>query len=381
MKQHLKLGTIRGIPVGLNYGLLLIAGFYTVLLATEMLPASMPGGETGYYWLAAVAGVIMFFASILLHELAHSVVAQRNGIGVDSVTLWILGGVAKLKGEATTPGAEFRIAAAGPATNVVLGGIFFGASVGLDAITGPTIAGATLFWLAIINLALAAFNLIPASPLDGGRILAAIVWKIRDNKQDGRRIAAMSGALFGSFLMAFGLVGMLSGTGGIWFLAIGWFLRAASRQELRRGEIYTAAEGLTASDAMATMERSVNGEVTLAGLAVMVGEFDGTTPQAFPVTGMHGRPVGVIMSTQLVAINPKLADDPAEQHAIGWEKFVTAWEHESLTDVLNRMTEAACNHALVYDAESNQTGVITPDTVMAAKRETETPELPEPVAS
>ncbi len=176
MRQSLRLGSISGIPIGINWGLLVIAAFYLVNLAVGILPASSPGASALTYWVFALVGVVAFFASVLAHELGHSLVAQRNGIGVQAITLWLLGGVAVLEREADDPGVEFRIAIAGPIVSVVMAIVFGALAWATSAVVGSAVLVATLGYLALLNLVLAVFNMIPAAPLDGGRVLAAALW-------------------------------------------------------------------------------------------------------------------------------------------------------------------------------------------------------------
>src|SRR5437588_1137009 len=145
-RSSIRLGRIFGIPVGLDFSLLLIAGLLTLSLAAERFPAEFPGQPTAAYWVVGVLAAVLFFASVLAHEIAHSLVARRHGVQVDGITLWMLGGVAKLGGESPTAGAELRIAAAGPATSVGLAAAF-----GVGALGAPGLLGSALAWLALIN--------------------------------------------------------------------------------------------------------------------------------------------------------------------------------------------------------------------------------------
>ena len=202
MRQSIRLGSISGIPVGINWGLILIAGFYLLNLAVGILPTEVPGSSTFSLWVFAAINVILFFGSVLAHELGHSVVAQRNGIMVRAITLWFLGGVAELEKEADNPGAEFRIAVAGPAVSVALG-VFFGA-VWFAVSTlfgGGSLLTFSLGYLALINVGLAVFNMIPAAPLDGGRVLASVLWRGRRNRHQARATAARVGEIFGTGLL------------------------------------------------------------------------------------------------------------------------------------------------------------------------------------
>jgi Zn-dependent protease len=173
---------------------------------------------------------VVFFLSLLAHELSHAIVARRNGVDVEGITLWWFGGVARLEGEASDPGAELRISGVGPLVSVVLAGVF--AAI-LDAIGVAAIAVEVFVWLALINAILAIFNLVPAAPLDSGRILRSILWRRRGDRFAAAITAARAGRFFGWLLMVLGLFDFVAGAGlaGLWLVMIGWFLTMAAGAE------------------------------------------------------------------------------------------------------------------------------------------------------
>ncbi|HWI03640.1 MAG TPA: site-2 protease family protein, partial [Acidimicrobiales bacterium] len=174
MNETIRLGRIAGVSVGLNWSLLVILLLITLGLAGGRFPALYPDREPAAYILAALVAGVLFLASILAHEIGHAVVAQRNGIEVDGITLWLFGGVARLAGEAQDPGVELRVAGIGPLISVVVAVIAGAAALLLDGLGAPDLVVGVAAWLATINLILAIFNLVPAAPLDGGRILGAL---------------------------------------------------------------------------------------------------------------------------------------------------------------------------------------------------------------
>jgi Zn-dependent protease len=212
-RSSIRLGRIFGIPVALDWSLLVIAGLLTVSLAADQLPAEFPGQPAGAYWIVGLVAAGLFFASVLAHELAHSLVARRHGVEVDGITLWMLGGVAKLGGESPTAGAELRIASAGPATSIGLAALFGVTAYTASALGAPGLLGSALAWLALINGILSVFNLIPAAPLDGGRILASLLWFHHGNRHRAVASAARVGVVFGWLLVGLGGVGWLVGFG------------------------------------------------------------------------------------------------------------------------------------------------------------------------
>jgi Zn-dependent protease len=355
MKQSLRLGTISGIPVGLNWGLLLIAGLYLSSLATGFLPSAAPGFSTVSYWLVAAGGVGLFFASILAHELGHSLVAQSEGIRVRAITLWLLGGVAELEKEADNPGAEFRIAAAGPAVSLMLGLLFGGSALAYSAVFGSSLIVTMLAWLGIVNAILAAFNLIPASPLDGGRILTAVLWHRSGNPNSARARSAKVGQVFGTLLLGFGAYTFFGG-GGFWLLIIGWFLLSGATAERRRAELFEAATHASVGEVMTPLASPTDSAVTIAGLLAM----SGPTPRAaFPVRGPDGVIAGIVPTGALAGISPgQHGQIRALDLMIGWDEFVSARTSEPLSHAVERMRATNAVHVLVYDDAGRQAGYV-----------------------
>ncbi len=355
MKQSLRLGTVSGIPVGLNWGLLVIALIYLTSLATGFLPSAAPGSTTGAYWIVATLGVGLFFASILAHELGHSIVAQREGIQVRAITLWLLGGIAEIEKEAPSPGAELRIAAAGPAVSIALAGVFAGVGYALAVAFGSSLFATMLVWLGLVNGVLALFNLIPAAPLDGGRILAAFLWWRTGNPHLARARAALAGQAFGGIVLAVGTLMLLDGS-GFWLLILGWFLMGGATAERRRAQQFEAAAHSSVAEVMAPLAAPTDGAVTVAGLLAMGA---GTNNAAYPVRGIDGTVVGLVPASVLRSRDARRnAGVPASQLVVPWTSFVGARTDERLAAVVDRFREADASHALVYDPSGRQVGYV-----------------------
>jgi len=230
-----RVGTIAGIEVRLDWSLLLIAALLTFSLASGLLPASIPSLTGVGAVVLGLTGAVAFLASILAHELGHSLVAQREGVRVKSVTLWLLGGLAELSEEPRSARSEFRIAAAGPAVSIGLAVLFGAAAFAL----GPLhlAMGVLLGWLALVNGVLAVFNLLPAAPLDGGRILRAILWRINGDRWRSLVTSARLGQLLALVLGAVAVWQFLGGIGGgIWTGLLAWFIWTAAGSERRHGQ-------------------------------------------------------------------------------------------------------------------------------------------------
>jgi Zn-dependent protease/CBS domain-containing protein len=266
--ESIRLGTFRGISIGINWSLLGIFALITVALAFGRFPQAHPDQPTAAYLVAGLATGLLFFASILAHELGHAVVAQRNGIPVEGITLWLFGGVARLGGEAPDPGAELRIAAVGPAVSVAVAGAAGAVAATLSALDAPELVVGAAVWLATINVILAVFNLVPAAPLDGGRILRALLWWRHGDPVRSAVTASRAGRLFGFVLVGLGLAefALGAGVGGLWLVLIGWFLLNAARAEESAATLRGTLGGLRMRDVMTPRPVLVPPETTVADL-------------------------------------------------------------------------------------------------------------------
>jgi Zn-dependent protease/CBS domain-containing protein len=235
MKSSLHLFRIAGIDIGIHYTWIFIFILISWSLVQGFFPQQYPGWDTPSFWITGILAALLLFVSVLLHELAHSLVARARGMPVSSITLFIFGGVSNLEEEPEKPKAEFVMAIVGPLTNLALAGIFWALTLTVGNQDSPL--AAMLSYLALINLILAVFNLLPGFPLDGGRVLRSILWGTTGSLSKATNIAATVGRFFGWGLIALGLFQLLAGNflGGLWIAFIGWFLSSAadaSRKEL-----------------------------------------------------------------------------------------------------------------------------------------------------
>ena len=231
MRGFLRIGKVTGIPVSVHWTLAVIAWFLGVGLATGALPASVPNASTTAYWATAGVGVVAFFLSILLHELAHALVARRYGVQTDGIELWLLGGMARLNRDAPSPKADGLIAVAGPLASILVGAAFIGAAIGLDAVGVWPLVPAMIAWLGIVNIIIAVFNLLPGAPLDGGRILRAVRWAQHHDRARATREAAQAGQFVGWAVVILGVWMIFRGWGGIFIPLTGGFLIINAKAE------------------------------------------------------------------------------------------------------------------------------------------------------
>ena len=197
----MRLGKVAGVSVGAHWSTLLVLALFATLLATTELPATAPGYPTAAYWVVAVVLAGVFLASILAHELAHAAVARHHGVPVDSITLWLLGGVAQLHEHARDPDGELRIALAGPAASLVIGVVSGVVAAAVYTTGGPGLLVGALAWLATVSVVLAVFNLLPGAPLDGGRVLTALLWRRSGDERAARQRSARIGQVLGQVLI------------------------------------------------------------------------------------------------------------------------------------------------------------------------------------
>ncbi|MBE9482441.1 MAG: site-2 protease family protein [Chloroflexi bacterium] len=247
MGSGLNLGKLFGIQLRLHYSWFVIFIFFIILLVS-------PYWLSPLRWIIGIITCLLFFASIVAHELAHSLVGRANGIPIKSITLFIFGGVAQMTKEATRPSAEFKMAAAGPICSLAIGGLFFLLWFFTPGIIEPI--GIMVYWLAYINVALAIFNLIPGFPLDGGRVFRSILWQITGNYQRSTKIATQAGRVIGYLFILGGiLIAFLHPFGldwfsGLWIVFIGWFLQNAASASYRQAQWRETLLEFTASQVM-----------------------------------------------------------------------------------------------------------------------------------
>ena len=265
MGSAFNLGKLFGIKVRLHYTWFIIFVLVTVSLSWQLFPVSYPGWPQALYWAIGIATSLLFFASVIAHEFAHSLVARMKGIPVRSITLFVFGGISQIAKEATKPGDELRIAAAGPICSVAIAGLFYLLSVVMRDISAPVMAMA--FWLFQINLLLAAFNLIPGFPLDGGRIFRATLWRVTGSYQRSTRIATLVGRGVGYTFIGGGIALMLvfgQWLSGLWLIFIGWFLENAASASYQQSRWREALRGLTATQVMITSCPIVTSNATVS---------------------------------------------------------------------------------------------------------------------
>lgn len=265
MKLSTNIGSIIGIPIEVNHSWVLIFGLVTWTLAAVYFPAVVPDLSGFEYFIAAVISSILLFVSILLHELSHCFIAQKNSISIKKITLFIFGGVAQMDREPESPKVEFEIAIVGPASSLIISVAALILAWLFSSAGANPMFNASLKYLAVVNLSIALFNLLPGFPLDGGRIFRAVIWHFNNNLRAATRAATVMGKSFSYVFMAAGLfyLFMMQLITGIWLLIIGLFIYEAADIGYQQVILKKALVGIPVKDVMTKDVTTVSSEITI----------------------------------------------------------------------------------------------------------------------
>ncbi len=346
MRNSLRLGRIAGIEIGIHYTWIFIFLLLTWSLAAAFFPTLYPGWETATYWITGVVASLLLFASVLAHELAHSLVGQARGMKVHSITLFIFGGVSNLEEEPEKPRTELAMSIVGPLTSLALAGIFWGLLQAVPDAQSPV--AAMFVYLALINLILAGFNLLPGFPLDGGRVLRAIIWDRTGSLVRATNIAATVGRFMGWALIAFGLFQVLAGNfAGLWLAFIGWFLSSAA--DSSRHEVTTREQlsGVRVKDVMKTTP-TISPDTTVAELVSNV--FRREHSRAVPVC-RGGKVAGIVTVTDVRELPREKWDDTAVSEIMTRESLYSVGPEDDLNSALRLITKNDINQVLVLEGD------------------------------
>ena len=348
MNPSFTIARIAGIRIGVNWSWLIVFALIVWTLESTVFPASNPGLATSAYVGMAVAAALLFFVSLLLHELGHALQARRDGVEIEGITLWLFGGVARFKGMFPSAGAELRIAVAGPLVSLVLGGLFVAIAVA-DGL-GSAVDGVAA-WLGYINLLLLVFNLLPALPLDGGRVFRSLLWLRTGDFTRATRIAADVGRGFGYLLIGAGLLLLitLGAWSGAWLAFLGWFLLNAAAAEGRYALLRDALGDLRVGDLMIRQPESVAADWSLAEFMDGVAHVHHFT--TYPVVA-HDHVVGLLPFASVARVPRREWEATrVDQCMVPIDELTAVHEDESLLDALGDIQQGQLDRALVLDGE------------------------------
>ena len=356
LTRGFRIASIGGIAIEVHPSWLLILGIVTYLLASGLFPDTYEGWSTATYWLVGAAAAILLFVTVLLHELAHAVVAIRRGLPVPRITLFIFGGVSHLSRQPRTAGEEFFIAAAGPATSLALALAIFGASI---LVRGSSEQLEAMFsYLAFANILLAVFNILPGFPLDGGRVLRSIAWKRTRSFRKATRFAAGTGEIFGWAVIATGAVFLFMGqwVPGIWAIMIGWFLLSAARGEANGVRMDTMLSRLKARE---LMHRTFIEVTPGTPIQAVVDEHMIGKGERSVVVANDDYVVGILTVSDLARVpRSEWGSTPAQRIMTPRSDVVTINADAPATDVMPLLAQRRLNQLPVID-EGRMIGIIT----------------------
>jgi Zn-dependent protease len=369
MDSTVRLGRVAGIEIGAHWSLAIVFVLIAWTLAGQVFPELVPHQSLSAYWLVSLVASLLFYFSLLAHEMGHAVVARRLGVSVEGITLWIFGGVARLAGDAATAGTEARIAIAGPVVSLVLALAFGLATLGLDAAGGPALVVAGSFWLSLSNAMLLVFNLVPAFPLDGGRIFRAWLWGRRGDRFSATATAGLLSRVFSFVMIGLGFIAFFlqRDIGGVWLVFLGLFLMSAARNEEAHVLIYGRLAGLRVSDVMSRDPMVAPGWIT-------VEEFMHTylpmqRSAAYPLKTFEGELDGLVTVAQLAEVpQENRRATRVRDVGVGLDAVAKAAPGEPVTAVLTRFGPGD-GQVLVID-NGKLVGLLTPaDVTRALARE------------
>jgi Zn-dependent protease/predicted transcriptional regulator len=357
MTPSIRLGRLFGIEIGANWSLIFIFALVTWSLATSTLPSLAPRHSQSEYVAAAIAGAILFYVSLLAHELSHALVARRSGVKVAGITLWLFGGVSRLEGEPSTARAEALIAGVGPLTSFAVAAV---AAAALVLSPANDLLQTVLGWLAFINVLLGLFNLVPAFPLDGGRLLSAILWWRSGSRQRGVHNAVGVGRVLAFVMIGVGVLLLFAGqaVNGIWLAFLGWFLLSAGASEEAGSSIRTALRSVPVSAAMTSPVVTLPDWVTVETFLDSVApNHDFTT---YPVHEASGALTGVVRLSDLVRMP---ASERGTKHlrdvARPIAEVPVSNPREDLAAMIQRIGGGIEQRVLVFDA-GQLVGIVSP---------------------
>ena len=365
--MSVKLGSIMGIPVRIHYTLWLVFLLIAWTLAYGYMPQQYPGLSTLTYWTIGIASAVVLFVSVLVHELSHSYIAKKNGLPIARITLFFFGGVSEMTEEPQDAGLEVRMAAAGPLMSFVIAGVLGGIWYAAKAAHFPIVITATLGYGALINAVLGAFNLLPAFPLDGGRVFRGTLWMHSKNLINATKTATRVSEGLSLLMMLGGFVAIILGNflDGIWFVVLGWFIKSGAETSLRQTLVGETLSGVTVGDIMTRQVLTVPPDITVQQLA---SDYFLVHPHGgYPVV-QDGRLLGLITLDSVRAIPKETRSyETVAKAMVPLERTPVVPPNFSALDALQRMAREKAERLLVTQ-EGRLVGVVTQGDLMRAIR-------------
>lgn len=373
--MSLRIGNVKGIPIRLHFTLIISGVLIAFTLATGFMPFYFPGLTSAEYWTVGIIGSAVMFVSVLLHELAHSIVAQRYGIKVREIVLFVFGGVSDISEELKDSGKELRMAAAGPAVSFLLASMFgltwwIASSLSPGADSAGRMVIPILYYGAFLNAVLGAFNLVPAFPSDGGRILRSFLMRRRRDYAQATKIAARIGIAISYAFMAFGFFSLITGEiiGGIWILLLGWFLRSGAESYIDQIRLTSILSKTYLRYIMNTNIISVS--PSLAGDLVLKDYFNKYMKSAFPVVDESNVLLGMVTLAKLMTVpEGDLAKVSVKEIMLPVTELIVMEEDMTGEAALDQMTRRKIGKVFVCDKRSKLIGLVTKTDILNVEME------------
>lgn len=345
----MRIGRIAGVEIVVNWTTILAFALIASTLGGVVLPEGAEGSSTAAYWAVAMVITVVFYASLLAHELSHAVVARRHDVPVTRITLWVFGGVASLGADAPDARTELRIAVAGPAMSTAVGVATILVATVAAAIGAPDVLVVGLAWLGGINVVLAVFNLLPAFPLDGGRVLRAALWSRSGDRMKATTSATRAGRVVAAMLIGLGALEVLAGggIGGLWLAFIGWYLLAAAQREATAVALMQSLARMRVAEMMTSPAVTVGPGLSIAELVESVWRSRYT---GFPVVDADGRPRGLIDLHDIRRVErDRWATTRVADVMTGIDRIPTASSTDAATVLIGALGQDRQRRALVVD--------------------------------
>ncbi|WP_457033758.1 site-2 protease family protein [Kitasatospora sp. P5_F3] len=357
MNGSVPLGRIFGVPLRIHWSAPLLVFLLSSALSGRTLPAWAPGQSATVYTVSGLVGAMLLLVSLVLHEAAHAVTARRAGIDVEDITVWGLGGITRI-GRASTPRVQFAVSMVGPLTSLALGGLSIAAAFGARDVLHWAVPSAVLFWTGWTNLLLGVFNLLPAAPLDGGRVLQSAIWWRGGDRERAERIAGRTGQVVGALMVAAGWAELsYGGSAGLWLMFIGLFVSVSALAEVRRAVLVAALRGLRVADVMSA-------PVVTAPEWLSVDRFleeivTWTHHSVIPLLDIDGRPSGIVDRRRLATLPPsRRAEVRLRDLAVPIGPGAITAPGDQLVDVLDHAGVAVPLRLLVLEGD-RLVGIVT----------------------
>ncbi len=352
--MSVNIGRILGIPIRIHWTLWFVFILIAWSLATPggYIYTNYPGLGTTTYWIIGIVSAFLLFVSVLLHELSHSYIAKKNGLPIARITLFFFGGVSELSEEPRDAGLEVRMAAAGPLTSFAIAGVAGVLWLLTQVISAPRPIIATLWYTALINAVLGAFNLIPAFPLDGGRVLRGSLWKGSKNLLNATRNATrvsegISFLMIGAGLLLIVLTADI--VNGLWILFLGWFIRSGAESSFKQTQLTEALSGVSVNDIMTKQLLTVSPDITVQNL---VHDYFLVHPHGgYPVV-QNDKVLGIVTMDSVRSIpKEKREIELVSQAMVPYERTVTVAPNVSAADALQKIAQKGVGRVLVMDQD------------------------------